>query len=192
VHYVYPISPFLLFNIVAVALLVWNSFLNRKYIRYTFAIIIALLVLPLLAKNILLTTNAVLIHSAYKHLTIYQLREFSLTHIQFEQAVLHDPGLPLTVNHGRSCNTWNCPNYGAISAFAPSFILLEESYPHVDHKTVYQYITDHKFELIEKIQANTTIDYSADFGLTIKLVEVLCNPSLIFGPNILIYEKKGE
>lgn len=195
-HYVYPILPLLLLNLVAAGLFFWKKLplLGFSYIRPIFAVIVAVLVLFFLSKNMLWTVRSVLTITAYKHSTAYQAREFTLTHIPFDQPVLVDPSLAVSLNHVHACNTWNCSSYDAIDKLNPSFILLDDgSSQWVDHKLIYQYMSDHQYELVNDIKSNIIIPSSNDVGLLeIKLwIDLFNSTDSLFGNHILIFHKKN-
>jgi len=187
--YLYPILPLLILNVVAVMVFVWEKLARLskgKYWQLAFALMVTIYLLPIFSANVLITTNALLNRIAYKNTTNYQARQFTLDHIRADSVIVYDPTIPIPASHNRACSFWTC-----VLGTNTDFIILHEGYQWVDHKPVYQYITDHQFELIKKIEANTQINFPADsFWQTKELLEVWCDPSLLIGPNVLIYQKK--
>jgi len=187
--YLYPILPLLILNVVAVIIFIWEKLARLskgKYWQLAFALMVTIYLLPIFSANVLITTNALLNRITYKNTTNYQARQFILDNIPAESSIVYDPSIPIPKNHTNSCNSWNCfPND------VTGFILLHKDYQWVDHKPVYQYIADHQFELLKKIEANTTINSPTDsFWQTKEWVRLWCDPNWLIGPNILIYQKK--
>lgn len=84
-RYIYPIAPLLILNIVAVVLYIWHKlgdlpFKSSYYLKILFAGLGMVYVLPVFGENVLVITNSLLARAAYQHSTIYQAREFMLTH----------------------------------------------------------------------------------------------------------------
>jgi len=82
-RYIYPIAPLLILNSIAVIRFIWRQLglLPVKITRYgqiIFAMGVSLYLLPVVAENLLTTTNSLLARAAYQHSTFYQLRNFVL------------------------------------------------------------------------------------------------------------------
>lgn len=82
-RYIYPIAPLLILNSIAVIRFIWKQLglLPVKITRYgqiIFAMGVSLYLLPVVAGNLLTTTNSLLARAAYQHSTFYQLRNFVL------------------------------------------------------------------------------------------------------------------
>ena len=78
-RYIYPIAPLLILNIVAVSIYIWNwlkKLPSTYYLKPTLASLAGIFLLLAFADNIIITTNSLLAKAAYKHSTVYQLREF--------------------------------------------------------------------------------------------------------------------
>jgi hypothetical protein len=85
-RYIYPIAPLLILNIVAFGLYIWNqlgslSVKNGRWLKILFAGLGILFIVPVFAKNLLVTTNSLLARAAYQQSTLYQTRKFLLNNV---------------------------------------------------------------------------------------------------------------
>lgn len=85
-RYIYPIAPLLILNLVAFGLYIWNllgylPIKNRRWLKIFVASLGILFILPVFAKNLLVTTNSLLARAAYQQSTLYQTRKFLLNNV---------------------------------------------------------------------------------------------------------------
>jgi hypothetical protein len=98
-RYIYPIAPLLILNLVAFGLYIWNllgylPIKNRRWLKIIVASLGILFILPVFAKNLLVTTNSLLARAAYQQSTLYQTRKFILNNVSTfsQQKMLFDLG----------------------------------------------------------------------------------------------------